>query len=245
MVTESRRPHEYRLAALSSRRLPQVRTSATMSFGVDRRQGNGLSLVADFMLRVEGVLMRQTAPIVIAAVFIGIVTLVSCQAQAAPTTPPSFFPVTITIDAAKPIGDLNPIWRWCGYDEPNYTYAPNGKKLIAQFSRREKLSLWPRFLPHPQSPCHRRRHSAPEMGIDQRLYGRRSGSAESMTGRSSTRSSTRTSTPADKPYAQIGFMPKALSLKPEPYEHHWKPGDPYSQHLHRLDDSPEGLQQVA
>src|SRR5579862_7074315 len=22
-------------------------------------------------------------------------------------------------------------------------------------------------------------------------------------------------------------MPKALSLKPEPYEHHWKPGDPY------------------
>ena len=57
------------------------------------------------------------------------------QAQAAPPGPlPAPIPVTITIDASKTLGNLNPIWRWCGYDEPNYTYAPNGKKLIAQFS---------------------------------------------------------------------------------------------------------------
>ncbi len=31
-----------------------------------------------------------------------------------------------------------------------------------------------------------------------------------------------------KPFAQIGFMPQALSTHPEPYRHHWKPGDPYS-----------------
>ena len=30
-----------------------------------------------------------------------------------------------------------------------------------------------------------------------------------------------------KPLVQIGFMPQALSTKPEPYKHNWKPGDPY------------------
>jgi xylan 1,4-beta-xylosidase len=30
-----------------------------------------------------------------------------------------------------------------------------------------------------------------------------------------------------RPYAQIGFMPKALSTNPEPYQHDWEPGDPY------------------
>jgi xylan 1,4-beta-xylosidase len=30
-----------------------------------------------------------------------------------------------------------------------------------------------------------------------------------------------------KPYVQIGFMPKALSTHPEPYQHRWQPGDPY------------------
>eukprot|EP01035_Chromulina_nebulosa_P063870 gene63870-87349_t len=31
-----------------------------------------------------------------------------------------------------------------------------------------------------------------------------------------------------KPYAQIGFMPQALSTKPEPYQHEWRPGFPYN-----------------
>jgi xylan 1,4-beta-xylosidase len=30
-----------------------------------------------------------------------------------------------------------------------------------------------------------------------------------------------------RPYAQIGFMPQALSIKPEPYQHQWKPGMKY------------------
>ena len=31
-----------------------------------------------------------------------------------------------------------------------------------------------------------------------------------------------------KPYAQIGFMPQALSTRPEPYQHEWRPGFPYN-----------------
>ena len=30
------------------------------------------------------------------------------------------------------------------------------------------------------------------------------------------------------PYAQIGFMPEALSIHPQPYQHHWQPGAKYS-----------------
>ena len=31
-----------------------------------------------------------------------------------------------------------------------------------------------------------------------------------------------------KPIAQMGFMPEALSSHPQPYRHHWKPGDNYN-----------------
>ena len=30
-----------------------------------------------------------------------------------------------------------------------------------------------------------------------------------------------------RPYAQIGFMPQALSIRPDPYQHSWRPGFPY------------------
>ena len=30
-----------------------------------------------------------------------------------------------------------------------------------------------------------------------------------------------------RPYVQIGFMPKALSIRPKPYPHEWRPGLPY------------------
>jgi xylan 1,4-beta-xylosidase len=32
-----------------------------------------------------------------------------------------------------------------------------------------------------------------------------------------------------RPYVQIGFMPKALSVKPEPYQHHWTPTARYEE----------------
>jgi len=32
-----------------------------------------------------------------------------------------------------------------------------------------------------------------------------------------------------RPYVEIGFMPKALSSKPEPYQHHWTPRAKYDE----------------
>src|SRR3954453_16315875 len=53
-------------------------------------------------------------------------------AQAAQEMPA--IPVTISVDAGQVTGKLNPIWRWEGYDEANYTYLPYGKKLVGQFT---------------------------------------------------------------------------------------------------------------
>ncbi len=42
------------------------------------------------------------------------------------------FPVSITVDAAKPVGELKPVWRFFGADEPNYAYMQHGKKLLSE-----------------------------------------------------------------------------------------------------------------
>ena len=42
------------------------------------------------------------------------------------------FPVSIRVDAAKPMGPLRPIWRFFGADEPNYATMKNGQKLIGE-----------------------------------------------------------------------------------------------------------------
>jgi xylan 1,4-beta-xylosidase len=31
-----------------------------------------------------------------------------------------------------------------------------------------------------------------------------------------------------KPFVEIGFMPEAMSMKPQPYKHNWRPGDQYN-----------------
>ena len=46
--------------------------------------------------------------------------------------PAETFPVTMTVDAGKRIGELAPIWRYFGADEPNYATAPDGAKLLME-----------------------------------------------------------------------------------------------------------------
>ncbi|KHJ56069.1 beta-xylosidase [Aureimonas altamirensis] len=43
---------------------------------------------------------------------------------------PSPLSVDVEVDASRSLGAYRPIWNWFGYDEPNYTYTPNGKKLL-------------------------------------------------------------------------------------------------------------------
>src|SRR4029078_2615639 len=41
---------------------------------------------------------------------------------------------TINIDLKKELGEMKPIWAWFGYDEPNYTYMKDGKKLLSEIA---------------------------------------------------------------------------------------------------------------
>src|SRR5882757_6683908 len=42
--------------------------------------------------------------------------------------------VTIRVNAAETTGAFKPIYAYFGYDEPNYTYAPNGRKLVGELA---------------------------------------------------------------------------------------------------------------
>src|SRR5438067_1090177 len=46
----------------------------------------------------------------------------------------TLLPVAIHVDASRRLGPHRPIWNWFGYDEPNYTYLPHGKKLLGQLA---------------------------------------------------------------------------------------------------------------
>lgn len=52
----------------------------------------------------------------------------SLQAEAQPS-------VTIEVHADHLQGSLPTSWNFFGYDEPNYSYAPNGKKLLNEIGR--------------------------------------------------------------------------------------------------------------
>ena len=76
--------------------------------------------------------------IVLAAVSIafcsgGAVALGQEQTNRAGSPAPSF-PVAIRVDATKVRGEMRPVWRYFGYDEPNYTYMKDGEKLLSQLS---------------------------------------------------------------------------------------------------------------
>lgn len=129
----------------------------------------------------------------------------------------------ITVDLAKEKAPMKPIWAWFGYDEPNYTYMKDGKKLLTELS---ELSPVPVFV---------RTHSllVTGDGIAALKWGSTNAYTEDSNGNPIYNWTIMDSIfdtyvkRGMKPFAQIGFMPQALSTHPEPYRHHWKPGDPY------------------
>lgn len=135
------------------------------------------------------------------------------------------FPVRITVDAASPQGDLPAIWRFFGADEPNYATLPHGQELLAELG-----DLRPRQVFF-------RAHNLLTSGDG--TPGLKWGSTNAYTEDAEGRA-VYDWTILDqifdgylergvRPYAQIGFMPEALSVKPEPYRHRWRVGAPYEE----------------
>ncbi len=132
-------------------------------------------------------------------------------------------PIRIEVQADHQIGPMDPIWAWFGYDEPNYTYMPDGVKLLGELAELSPV------------PVHVRTHNLLNTG---------DGSAALKWGSTNAYTEDSNGDPrydwtivdsilgtyvrkGIKPLVEIGFMPEALSSHPTPYRHHWKPGDPY------------------
>ena len=42
--------------------------------------------------------------------------------------------VAIRVDANARLGPVRPVWSFFGYDEPNYTYMKDGRKLLSELA---------------------------------------------------------------------------------------------------------------
>jgi len=146
-----------------------------------------------------------------------ILLLISAGLSAAKTAAAdtNSFPVTITVDAGKPLGELKPVWRFFGADEPNYAYMTNGRKLLGELGQLGKAQVY--FRAH-------------------HLLTSGDGAYSLKFGSSSAYKEDTNGTPVYdwtindkifdaylasgvKPYVEIGFMPEALSTHPQNYPH--------------------------
>src|SRR6266700_5232357 len=128
--------------------------------------------------------------------------------------------VNIQVHASQSDGTIAPIWSFFGYDEPNYTYAPNGKRLLGELSALSPVPVYVRV------------HNLLTSG---------DGSAALKWGSTNVYTEDATGKPVYswtivdqifdtfhsagvKPLVELGFMPQALSTPPEPYRHTFPQG---------------------
>jgi xylan 1,4-beta-xylosidase len=129
------------------------------------------------------------------------------------------FPVTIRVDAARPGTELKPIWRFFGADEPNYATMKHGDELLGHLGSMKPKEVF--FRAHSLLVT--------GDGTPALKWGSTNAYTEDAQGNpvydwkivdgifdAYLKNGVR-------PYVQIGFMPQALSVKPEPYRHHWTP----------------------
>jgi xylan 1,4-beta-xylosidase len=132
--------------------------------------------------------------------------------------------VKIEVQLDQPQSTIAPIWNYFGYDEPNYTYAPNGKKLLGELAA---LSSEPAYV---------RVHNLLTTGdgSSSLKWGSTNVYTEDSAGKA-VYSWTILDQIFDgfhsagiKPLVEIGFMPEALSTHPEPYRHNFPQGSIYT-----------------
>src|SRR5450631_1530569 len=128
--------------------------------------------------------------------------------------------VTVQVRFDHPQQPFLPVWNYFGYDEPNYTYASNGRKLLGEIGG---LS---------SQPAHVRVHN---------LFTSGDGSASLKWGSTNVYTEDAAGNPVYdwktvdrifdtfhqagvRPLVELGFMPEALSTHPEPYRHSFPNG---------------------
>jgi xylan 1,4-beta-xylosidase len=128
--------------------------------------------------------------------------------------------VRIQVQADHKLGQWKPVWGYFGYDEPNYTYTPNGEKLLRELAASSPVPLYVRT------------HN---------LFTSGDGSASLKWGSTNVYSEDAEGKPVYdwkiidrifdtyhnagiKPLIELGFMPQALSTHPDPYRHNFPQG---------------------
>src|SRR5215469_4454917 len=162
--------------------------------------------------------MKITPALTLTSAALFFLFICPAQAQNAPDK------VTIQVHADQSDGPLPPVWNFFGYDEPNYTYAPNGKKLLGELS-----ALSP-------APVYVRTHNLLTTG---------DGSSSLKWGSTNVYTEDASGNPVYdwkildqifdtflaahvKPLVEIGFMPEALSTHPQLYRHNFPQGSIYT-----------------
>ena len=150
---------------------------------------------------------------------VGIVVLLSVWTPVAAQT------VSFDVNIQDKIEPMKPVWAWFGYDEPNYTYMKDGKKLLTEL---QDMSYAPVFV---------RTHNLLTTGdgTPALKWGSTNAYTEDAKG-NPIYNWVIVDSIVDtyiargmKPLMEIGFMPKALSTKPEPYQHRWDPTVSYNE----------------
>jgi xylan 1,4-beta-xylosidase len=130
--------------------------------------------------------------------------------------------VSIQVDPSKQVGEMKPFWSFFGYDEPNYTTRKYGKKLLTELQQLSPTIVYVRAHNLLTSKGN-------SVGPDLK-WGYTDAYKEDKKGKpiyNWTVVDSIIDTYIErgmKPLMEIGFMPKDLSSKPEPYEHTWSKG---------------------
>jgi xylan 1,4-beta-xylosidase len=156
---------------------------------------------------------KSTTPLLTCLLFLFLFEHVGWPQESSQTQPAQTVKIHVQYDQSE--GTIPHVWNYFGYDEPNYTYAPNGKKLLAELAHLDA------------APTYVRVHNLLTTG---------DGSASLKWGSTNIYTEDASGNPVYsyeildrifdtfhdagiKPLVEIGFMPQALSTHPEPYRH--------------------------
>jgi xylan 1,4-beta-xylosidase len=160
------------------------------------------------------------------AVACGTVALAAAPEVRVPSAPQqaAAFPVAMRVDADAAGGPLKPIWRFFGADEPNYAYMKDGQKLVAEQGKLAPGRVY--FRAHNLLTT--------GDGTPALKWGSTNAYTEDAQGRP-VYDWTIVDRIFDtyvqrkmKPLVEIGFMPEALSTRPQPYRHTFPNGSIYT-----------------
>ncbi|HMG91562.1 MAG TPA: hypothetical protein VK589_16005 [Chryseolinea sp.] len=128
----------------------------------------------------------------------------------------------IEVDASKPIGEMKPFWSFFGYDEPNYTTRKDGQKLLTELKQLSPVTVYIRAHNLLTS---RGNSAGPDLKWGFTDAYKEDKKEKPIYNWTVVDSIVDTYIQRGiKPLMEIGFMPKDLSSKAEPYDHTWSKG---------------------